>query len=228
MAGIAIGVAAGARLDGGFARFGLDRLVGRRGCRRRRQPLGQPGDERAQRLARRQLLDDRVGVATRRAQAEPLGELADDLDALDRVDRQVGLEVEVEPERLGGIAGALADDRHDELERIDGRGRPRGHARHGCRDDDRHERRDVDHLADLEPRRGDWAPSLVARSPARCRDTRASRRAARRSSPACCGGTRRRRWSTRRRRRRARSRTGSARTLDRTTSADHPAWQRRS
>ena len=39
-----------------------------------------------------------------------VAEAAQDLDPLDRVDPEVGLEVEVEPEHLGGIAGPVADD----------------------------------------------------------------------------------------------------------------------
>ena len=55
-----------------------------------------------------------------------LVERAQDLDPLDRVDRQVGLEIEVEVQHLDGIAGPLADDRQQRLRQRRGG--------HGCRD----------------------------------------------------------------------------------------------
>ena len=71
-----------------------------------------PGHDAAQRLDLGQLLDHRVvhgrGVDAR--QADGVGQLAEDLDALDRVDAQVGLEVEVGIEHVGRVAGAVAHD----------------------------------------------------------------------------------------------------------------------
>ena len=120
-------------------------------------------------LLRRELLDDRVGaVVAVDAQAEPLRELADDLDALDRVDAEVGLEIEIDAERLDRIAGALADDRDHELHRIDAApARRAGVAATGAGSGSRRRstasrRRDVDHASIARPS-----------APAPCRGTTA-------------------------------------------------------
>ena len=59
---------------------------------------------------------------------------AQDLDALDRVDAEVGLDVEIQPEHFGGVAGALADDRDQTLLHVGVRRRGGGAGgRHGLR-----------------------------------------------------------------------------------------------
>ena len=77
----------------------------------------------AQRLAPRELLE----VRARRHERLRL-HLADDLDALDRVDSQVALDVEVEPEhleRVPGTSGHLVEqhgfDRHTARHDLDSR-----------------------------------------------------------------------------------------------------------
>ncbi len=58
--------------------------------------------------------------------AEPFAHLAEDLCLLHRVDSEVGLEVEVRFQQVGGISGLLRDERRDGLERLCLLGR------HGC------------------------------------------------------------------------------------------------
>ena len=85
--------------------------VADRGGRGDQEVRADPLDDRAQRLLGHQLLDDRlVQRALRRAgEAGPLGQLPDDLQALDGVDAEVGLQIEVGTEHVLGVAGPLAD-----------------------------------------------------------------------------------------------------------------------
>ncbi len=52
------------------------------------------------------------------SQPEALGQLADDLDALDRVDGQVGLEVEVGIEHVGRVPGAVGHQLQDHGQQV--------------------------------------------------------------------------------------------------------------
>ena len=77
-----------------------------------------PVDDAPERLDERQLLDDALVDArlVHPRQAHPLGQLAQDLDPLDRVDAQLGLEVEIRVQHLHRVTRPLAHDRHDRLE----------------------------------------------------------------------------------------------------------------
>ena len=72
-----------------------------------------PADDGAEGLVAGEFLDECLvgGVLGEAcAEVEGLGELADDLEALDGVDGEVGLEVEVGFEHVDRVAGAVGDD----------------------------------------------------------------------------------------------------------------------
>ena len=193
---VGIGGGAGVGLDRGRRRHVPDVDGGGLGGRGRGRvtQVVDPGDDLAERLELGQLLDHGVvdAVVAHGVEADPLGELADDLDALDGVDRQVGLEVEVGVEHVGGVPGAVGHDLEDHGEqRIAADPRPVvGGGRRGA---------DVGGLDDLERCRRRWpAGRGAARRPPWMRRSRrpvrrgsaASRRARRRRPRARCGGTR--------------------------------------
>ena len=149
--------------------------------------------------------------ASSRSRSQRVAHGGEDLGLLDRVDAEVGLEVEVGVEQVGGVAGHLGDDLGDDGEhgvggvRTDGAGRSRGSGR---RLGDRRGPRPASGGADLRGCDARRAPSRrLARAATlgvgRPRRTRASEPAGRHTARARARTARRGWWPGRCRRRAA-------------------------
>ena len=99
-------------------------------CRQAAKVSFDPIHDGAERLLGHQLFHDRLveRIARSRCAGEPgpLGQLAEDLEPLDRIDAEVGFEVEVGTEHVERIAGALTDQSGQQRHHVrDLGGRPR-------------------------------------------------------------------------------------------------------